>query len=168
MSIGSHMEHRLQGLRQTFDFGFHKLTRLPTILSYRWVHCILMMCTHLAEVIPLRGCQVVEAETTAGMHQKLVESLRRYCVWPGISPVSSDVDSRGQGQGAAMTGRLMGWLETDGWPDAGLLWPWKHLKVKPGKKSQKQVTIDNTAGVAALCYSVVRLVSMRVDVTVLH
>lgn len=80
-----------------------------------------MMCTHLAEVILLRGCQLVEAETTAGMHQKLVESLRRYCVWPGISPVSSDVDSRGQGQGAAMTGRLMGWLETDGWPDAGLL-----------------------------------------------
>lgn len=39
---------------------------------------------------------------------------------------------------------------------------------KTSKKSQKQVTIDNTAGVAALCYSVARLVSMRVDVTVLH
>lgn len=39
---------------------------------------------------------------------------------------------------------------------------------KTSKKSQKQVTKDNTAGVAALCYSVVRLVSMRVDVTVLH
>lgn len=39
---------------------------------------------------------------------------------------------------------------------------------KTSKKSQKQVTKDNTAGVAALCYSVARLVSMRVDVTVLH
>lgn len=53
------------------------------------------------------------------MHQKPVESQRSYSVWPGISPVSLNVDSRGQGQGARMTGRLMGWLQTDGWPDAG-------------------------------------------------
>lgn len=127
-----------------------------------------MMCTHLAEVIPLRGCQVVEAETTAGMHQKLVESLRRYCVWPGISPVSSNVDSRGQGQGGGDDRTPHGM--------AGNRWlarcrPAVTLKASEGKtskKSQKQVTKDNTAGVAALCYSVARLVSMRVDVTVLH
>lgn len=59
--------------------------------------------------------------TTAEKRQKPVESLRNCCVWTGISPVSLNVDSRGQGQGAPMTGRLMGWLETDGWPDAGLL-----------------------------------------------
>lgn len=127
-----------------------------------------MMCTHLAEVIPLRGCQVVEAETTAGMHQKLVESLRRYCVWPGISP--SEL-----GCGQKRTGPRSG---DDRTPHgmAGNRWlarcrPAVTLKASEGKtskKSQKQVTIDNTAGVAALCYSVARLVSMRVDVTVLH
>lgn len=68
------------------------------------------------------SCQVVEAETTAEMRQEPVEWQRGCCcVWMGISPASSDVDSRGQGRGATMTGRLMGWLETDGWPDAGPL-----------------------------------------------
>lgn len=59
--------------------------------------------------------------TTEQMHQKLVTSLKSYCVWPSISLVSLNVDSRGQGQGVPMTGCLMGRLETDGWPDVALL-----------------------------------------------
>lgn len=101
-----------------------------------------MMCTHLAEVIPLRGCQVVEAETTAGMHQKLVESLRRYCVWPGISPVSSNVDSRGQGQGGGDDRTPHGM--------AGNRWlarcrPAVTLKAYEGKTSKKKKKVSKTS-----------------------
>lgn len=55
--------------------------------------------------------------------------------------MSPSVDSRGQGQGATMTGRLMGWLETDGSARCG---PAVTLDVSEGETSENvSKTNDN-------------------------
>lgn len=116
-----------------------------------WASGVPLKLAHLFEVFKQFFGRQSKQRQSETFNEKPVEREGGWRVWLGISPVSGTVDSRGQGQGAPMTGRLVRWSETDGCPDAGLLRPWRGWKVKPAKMSKKgtkKVTIGNTGGLS--------------------